>query len=212
MGSDRSSFASRAAAAVVALFTAATLVLRVAVRASEEGGLGEALLHLSQFFTILTSTLVLALMLAVASGASVAPRLAQALVVSIVGAGIVYHVALAHLLDLSGPARLADIGVHTIVPALAVAWWLIFAPKVRSNPSAVLAWIAWPLAYFIYILGRAAWSGFYPYPFIDLPEIGPAGLIKNILILGLVFIAIGMALSVVSSIFARLSGTERMSS
>lgn len=191
--------AAKLLATLTALFTAATLALRVALKTAETGSIIEAVSFLSQFFTILTNALVLCMMLAVAVGVRVAPRVTKALTIAIVGVGIVYHVALAHLLDLSGIALMADHGVHTIVPAMTLFWWFLFAPKDRFHWHEVAVWITWPLFYCGYILLRAASSGFYPYPFLNLPELGAMGLAQSIFVLCLAFIVIGLALTALTA-------------
>lgn len=195
---------SKTFAAVTATIAGLTLLLRIYLSAEEKGGVGSAILYLSQYFTILTNTLVLAVMLACALGIWIGPRLAQSLTIAIVGVGIVYHVALAHYLDLSGLAWLADQGVHTIVPALTFVWWVFFAPKHALRLSDVIVWTAWPLVYCVYILIRASFSGFYPYPFLNLPELGIVGLAQSILTLIIAFMIIGLALTGI----ARLAGLK----
>lgn len=194
--------AKRFAAALVAV-AGATLVLRVVLKFDETGSVLGAISYLSQFFTILTNTFVFGVMLAVVLGKWIAPRITQSLAIAIVGVGIVYHVALAHLLDLSGLALLADHGVHTVVPAMTLVWWLFFAPKQQFQPRDTIAWIVWPVAYCGYILIRASFSGFYPYPFLNLPELGVVGLVQSILLLCLAFIVIGFALTGLSKLVGR---------
>lgn len=188
-----SSGAKNFAAALVAV-SGATLILRIVLKSAETESVLGAISYLSQFFTILTNTLVFGVMLAIVLGKWIAPRITQSLVIAIVGVGIVYHVALAHLLDLSGLALLADHGVHTFVPAMTLVWWLFFAPKNQFQLRDAIAWIVWPVAYCGYILIRASFSGFYPYPFLNLPELGVLGLVQSILLLCLAFIVIGFAL------------------
>ncbi|MCR9121134.1 MAG: Pr6Pr family membrane protein [Phyllobacteriaceae bacterium] len=200
------SFGSRArsAAAIIALVAALTLGLRVVLSVAETGSIAGALAHLSQFFTILTNTLVLVMISAVALGARVGPRPAQALTIAIVGVGIIYHVALAHLVDFSGLSLLADHGVHTVVPALTLVWWFAFAPKEMPGPGAIAVWIAWPLVYCVYILIRAQGSGFYPYPFLNLPEIGVQGLAVSVLVISIAFVVIGFAMTAAASALRRI--------
>jgi len=62
-------------------------------------------------------------------------------------------------------------------------------------------WLAYPGIYLVYILARGAASGLYPYPFVDVTELGygrvfvHAGLLMLAFSgLGLVVIALGRAL------------------
>lgn len=196
---------ARQVAGAIAVVAGATLLLRIFLSYEETGGVWEAVSYLSQFFTILTNALVFAAALAVAFGAAIAPGVTKALTIAIVGVGIVYHAALAHLLDLSGMALLADHGVHTIVPAMTFIWWLFFLPKAPFQMSQIPSWVIWPLFYCGYILIRASFSGFYPYPFLNLPALGVAGLAQSIVVLCVAFIVIGLALTGLSRL---VGGTQ----
>lgn len=65
-----------------------------------------------------------------------------------------------------------------------------------------MRWTGVPLVYFVYALARAALDGFYPYPFIDVSQLGwsrvlvnAVGMLSAFLIVGLLFVAIGRAMS-----------------
>lgn len=194
---------SKQIASAIAVVAGLTLLLRVILKFDETGSVLGAISYLSQFFTILTNSFVFLMALGVALGASVSQQITKSLTVAIVGVGIVYHMALAHLLDLSGLALLADHGVHTIVPAMTLIWWLFFAPKAGFRPSDIVVWTIWPLVYCGYILVRASSSGFYPYPFLNLPKLGAVGLAQSIAMLCLAFIVIGIALTGVAKLASR---------
>jgi hypothetical protein len=66
----------------------------------------------------------------------------------------------------------------------------------------ILRWIIYPIVYLFVVLIRGAFSGFYPYPFIDVREDGyinvllyGVGLITAFLLLSLLFVAIGKLMS-----------------
>ena len=99
--------------------------------------------------------------------------------VAITITGIVYHVALASLLDLEGWHQLGDQLVHTVVPALAVVGWLMFGP--RRLTSARIAWLSvlFPFCWIALTLIRGAVIDWYPYPFIDVTKLGYGKVILN---------------------------------
>lgn len=195
----------RLTAGLIALIAGLTLLLRLVLRTEETGSAIEAKSYLSQFFTILTNMLVFSAMSAIALGARPIPRPLLALTIAITGVGIVYHLALAHLLDLSGLALVADQGVHTIVPALTVLGWLLFASKPRFVKTDLLVWIAWPLIYCGYVLARGYQSSFYPYPFLNLDVLGPIGVLQSIVGLSLAFIVIGFVILGLGRVFSRFA-------
>lgn len=196
---------ARRGAALVAVVATLTLAARLWLRTEQSGGLLAALSFLTQFFTILTNAMTLGLMLWIALGLGVPPRLTRALVIAIVCVGLIYHALLAHLVSLSGMALWADHGTHTFVPLFAGLWWIFLAPKQKLRASDALLWVAWPLTYCIYILIRAAFSGFYPYPFLDLPQIGWVRLIANTAGLLLGFVVVGLALAAVERWMPRVA-------
>jgi hypothetical protein len=92
--------------------------------------------------------------------------------VAITVTGLVYHVALASVVDLAGWDQFGNQLVHTVVPVLTVIGWLAFGP--RRAISAPIAWLSlvFPLAWLAFTLIRGAVVGFYPYPFIDVAVLG----------------------------------------
>jgi hypothetical protein len=188
-------------AGVIALVAGVTLMVRLILRVQETGGGLDALSTMSQYFTILTNSLVFLIMVVIAKGADVPPRMLNAIIVAIAGVGIIYHTLLAHLVNLSGIDLLADHGTHTIIPLMAVIWWIGWVEKPPFIWKDPLIWVIWPALYCFYILIRASFSGFYPYPFLNVPELGVSGLVVNIggLIVG--FIAIGLILFILGRLF-----------
>ena len=184
------------AASIVAV-AAITLLTRVLLRIDMGETPVEALVYMTQFFTILTNTLVLLVMawIWIAAGQAVSARLMLCVVISITCVGLIYHLLLAHLNPSHGLALASDHGLHTVVPCLTVAWWLLWGEKPALRWFDSLLWIIWPLAYCAYALARAEFSGFYPYPFLNLPSLGSAQLVANLVSMALVFAVVGLALA-----------------
>lgn len=135
------------------------------------------------------------MMLWIASGHDLSARLVKEVAIAIVGVGIVYHALLAHLVTLRGIDLWADHGTHTFVPLLTGLWWICLAPKPGWRWSEIPTWVAWPVAYCVYILIRASFSWFYPYPFLNVPVIGWDGLGAAIAGLVLGFAVIGRTMT-----------------
>lgn len=191
----------RLVAGLIAVVTGLTLLTRIVLSAEETGSVLSALSNLSQFFTILTNTIVLMAMTLVAFGWKLPPRIMNAVIIAIAGVGVFYHTLLAHMVNLGGIELLADHGTHTFVPALSVIWWLIWGDRPVFTWKDPVIWTTWPLLYCAYILVRASFSGFYPYFFLDLPEVGMQGLVLNIAGLVAGFILIGIMLRGLARVF-----------
>ncbi len=162
--------AARLQALIIAGLTAASVVAQW-VYLMELRGTGplETVLQMVRFFTILTMMLVVIVFLAAAlskvRGVS-APTLA-ALTLSVVMTGAVYHAMLAEFWNPTGLGIVADLGLHTVVPAAVVLWWLFHAPKTALIWVDLPAFLLWPAVYVAYALGLATRDGVYPYPFMD---------------------------------------------
>ena len=104
--------------------------------------------------------------------------------------GVVYHVALARILDLDGVHQLGNQLVDTIVPLLAIFGWLIFGP--RGQTSWRVAWLSalYPFFWLAFTLIRGAIIHWYPYPFIDVTTLGYAKAILNCFWLSLLFLGL----------------------
>lgn len=153
------------------------------------------------YFTVLTNLLVTAHMLAVARGWRIGASRSAGLLVSIVMVGIVYHALLARLWAPTGLAWWADQGLHTAMPLATLLWWLVFAPKavtLRDLPY----WLIWPAAYCVYALIRGHLTGFWPYPFLNIDQLGLIAVTLNIAGMMAAFAALGLLVV----FYARRSG------
>jgi hypothetical protein len=146
------------------------------------------------YFTIQSNLLIggttVLLVLRLERGSTVFRAFRMAGLLGIVVTGIVYHVALARLLELDSWALFGDQLVHTVVPILAVVGWLLFGPR-RSTSARIALWaLIFPAAWIAFTVIRGAIIHWYPYPFIDVTQIGYGKAILNgfwvlLLLLGL---------------------------
>ncbi|MCE5287801.1 MAG: Pr6Pr family membrane protein [Nocardiaceae bacterium] len=91
--------------------------------------------------------------------------------------GTVNFVMLRPLGDLHGLANVGDHLQHDIVPILALTGWIVFGPRGRAQFSDVAAFAILPVVWVVFTFVNGAFSGWYPYPFIDVPETGFAAAI-----------------------------------
>lgn len=196
-----SAMRSRYAAAVSALAWAALILqgwLLLRTTLATGGSVGGALVVLFGYFTILSNLFVALTMGAVAfrPGSWLAsPSLRGCATTAIVLVGLGYHLLLRALWDPQGWQWLADNLLHYAVPVAALAYWLSFPPSRATLSARVpLLWAAYPVAYLVYALIRGELLGSYPYPFIDVSELGYAGVLGNAAGLLLGFVAMGALL------------------
>ena len=149
------------------------------------------------YFTVLSNLLValvasIGLMLPESRAFSGSVRGCATTAIVLVGIG--YHVLLREVWDPQGWQQVADNTLHYVVPLLSLAYWGLFPPRWRLAAYAPLAWGAYPVAYFAYVIVRGKLIGSYPYYFIDLGELGFATVLTNALGFLLAFVALGFGI------------------
>jgi hypothetical protein len=119
--------------------------------------------------------------------------------------GLVYHLVLTN--PASGfavgpvqrdlPEAIGNQLLHTVVPLLAVLDWLLFDERGRFRWRYALYWLAFPLGYLAFALLRGLVVDRYPYPFINVNDLGydgvsisSVGFAVAFWLLGLAFVAI----------------------
>src|SRR5918994_1579371 len=90
----------------------------------------------------------------------------------IVVTGLVYDTVLAPLVHPTGLALWITIAFHYFAPWWTVIGWLLFGPRPRFDDRTVVRAFAWPALWIAYTFARGAVSDWYPYPFLDVTEIG----------------------------------------
>lgn len=174
-------------AARIAVFATVALWWRVAIVAAAALGLmsGE---HRVAFFTTQSNIIVVAYFALVvfhmvrdSRVAAIAPRLRGGVTLWIIVTGLISHVLLSNLanpipgLFVSDPATALTnqslFLLHYVVPVMVVIDWIAFGPHGQVRWRDGLWWLAYPAAYGVISIARAAWfptvADRYPYPFLD---------------------------------------------
>jgi len=137
------------------------------------------------------------------------PCTQTAIALYILVVGIVYNVLLRGLVHLAGRGRLADELLHVVVPLLFVVYWIFFVPKGTLKWRNLLPWMIYPAFYLTYALLRGSFSGFYPYPFLNVVEYGYQRVAVNSVGIMLVFVVLGLLLIALDkSLGRRRNGEE----
>lgn len=115
-----------------------------------------------------------------------------AIAVYITVVGLVYNVILRFLWNPKGFQLLIDELLHSVMPVLFILFWILFVPKAGLKVKDILPWLLYPFVYVIYILIRGAFTGLYPYPFIDVKELGYNKVLLNSGVLVIVFVVFSL--------------------
>ena len=121
-----------------------------------------------------------------------------AITVYITIVGIVYNVILRSTWDPQGMQKTVDELLHTVIPALFIVLWLIFVPIEQLKWKNAFPWLIYPILYMTYAIIHGAITKFYPYPFVDVNDLGytkallnAGGILLVIFLLSLALIATG---------------------
>ena len=174
-----------AALAVVLALTLATELGRTLVLSTDDGaGVLTRLVRFVSFFTIQSNALVLALAVTLARDPDRDGERWRVLrldaLLGITVTGLVFAVVLAPTLDPAGVGWWTNAGLHYVAPVATLVLWLVFGPRPRITGSTVARALVWPLLWAGYTLAHGAVSGWYPYPFLDVGELGHAAALRNL--------------------------------
>lgn len=104
--------------------------------------------------------------------------------------GLIYQFLLRGAWQPTGIQKIIDELLHSVIPLYVFVYWLKFATKTDLIIKEIKIWLWYPIAYFIYIIIRGHFSGFYPYPFIHVTTIGYPQVLINAVLVTLFFLFI----------------------
>lgn len=113
--------------------------------------------------------------------------------------GLVYQFLLRGAWQPTGIQKIIDELLHSVIPLYVLVYWLKFATKNDLIIKEIKIWLWYPITYFIYIIIRGHFSGFYPYPFIHVTEIGYPQVLINAVLVTLFFLFIMGGLIVIGN-------------
>ncbi len=131
------------------------------------------------------------------------PSVATAIALYILIVGLIYNVILRFLWQPQGLQLVVDELLHTVVPLFFIFYWLIFVRKSELKWKNIFSWLTYPMVYLIFIFLRGAFSGYYPYPFIKVNDIGWNKALLNSVALFFVFLIGSILFVAVAKIMSR---------
>ncbi|TPW74187.1 Pr6Pr family membrane protein [Schumannella soli] len=170
--------------------------------------------RLFSFFTILSNVLVLIAAIGAALGRDVRPGAGRGwrllhldALLSIVVTGSVFGLILAPGLQLRGEAVVATALFHNVAPVLFALAWLLFGPRRQwSIRLAALAFI-WPALWLAFTFTRGAITGWYPYPFLDVNQVGAGAAALGALAVVAYAVVLAVVILVIDRFVPSLSGS-----
>jgi len=197
--------AGRAAAALIAVAATIGLVLQFFVSWQQLVSPMATLWVLLAYFTILTNILVAVVFFVIAFMGleRCQPYVLAGTTLSILLVGVIYYLLLHGLSELSGSSRVANTLLHLVTPVAVPVYWLAAATKGKLRWRDPLLWATYPLAYFCYALLRGDLTAKYPYPFIDVLQLGWPRTLINACVIAVAYMAAGYLMVAIDRGIAR---------
>ncbi len=157
----------------------AIIVQFILIIINRQADIIETIIRFFSFFTILTNILV-AIFFTYRIFSPSAKQFAifnkkealTALTTFILIVGLVYQFVLRGIWEPKGIQFIVDELLHTVIPLLMLIYWIAFSIKERSAFRDSVIWLLYPLFYLFFVLVRGSFSNYYPYPFLNIQEIG----------------------------------------
>ncbi|MEJ7625002.1 MAG: Pr6Pr family membrane protein [Pyrinomonadaceae bacterium] len=175
---------------------------------------GQRFVNFFSYFTVLSNLIVAISLTArlVSPGSPIGQffsrtntRTAVAVYITVVG--LVYTLVLRSIWNPSGLALIADRTLHDLVPVLYLLYWLALVGKNGLNWSGPLCWLVYPLLYMTYSIVRGAIMGWYPYPFVDVTQLGYPTALGNSALVVVAFFVIGILFVAIGKLMSRTANT-----
>jgi len=187
-----------------------TLILRLGLAAAQaDDAIGWALVERLGYFTIVSTVLAgLATTAALRAGRSesgclvkrlAGPDFATLVATSLLLVALVYTLVLRSQWQPEGLHLWVDSLLHDVIPLLFLLYWWLAVPKSILRYTRVLVWLFYPVFYLLVVLLLGLVFGWYPYPFLDVTELGPLRVRFNVVGMLAFYAALGAALVYVGS-------------
>ncbi len=171
---------------------------------------GETTVRFFSFFTILTN-LVVAMYFSLQLINSKIPLVdfakkpgaLTAITVYITVVGLVYQIVLRKIWTPTGLQMVVDELLHSVMPLFVIVFWLLFEMKKEVDWKQLPGWLIYPFVYTIYILIRGNFSGFYPYPFVDVDQLGIQTVLINCFFLVAFFVILSAMFVGIAKLIAK---------
>ena len=137
------------------------------------------------------------------------PSVRTVIVAYIIVVGLVYHLMLRNLYNPQGWRLACVIILHYVIPPLFIIDWLAFVPKRDLSWKILFGALALPVLYVAWTLVHGAFTGFYPYPFINVARFGYAQVLMTIGAMIAAFVGLVLGLVGVGRLSAGLALRRR---
>ena len=132
-----------------------------------------------------------------------------AITVYIIVVGIVYSIILRSTWAPQGLQKFVDELLHTVIPILFVLFWLAFVPIENLKWKNAFPWLIYPIVYMAYALTLGSITKFYPYPFVDVNQLGYNKALLNAALVLLVIFLLSLALIAIGKLIKKFDDGKK---
>jgi len=133
---------------------------------------GVMLLRFFCYFTILTNLLAAVVFVRIGLWRLGSASLVTAVTGYMLVVGIIHYFFLRGLRELNGAGLVADMFLHVVLPFSCLVYWVMWVEKGGLKWRSAFVWLGYPLGYILWIMVVGAVTGFYPYPFANVGNLG----------------------------------------
>jgi len=160
-----------------------------------------SIVNFFSYFTILSNILIaISLTISFLNPSSLSgfifsrPSVQTALALYIAIVALVYNLVLRNIWSPTGWQLVADNLLHVVVPVMYLGYWAFFLPGQNLRYKDSLHWVYFPLLYLVYSLIRGSLIHWYPYPFLNVDQLGYEQTFLNVALMIMVFLIMGCVL------------------
>lgn len=121
------------------------------------------------------------------------PSVITAIAVYITVVALIYNTVLRFLWILNGWSAVLNELLHVVIPILFLIYWIFLTSKNQLKWTDVWNWLSFPLIYIFFVLIRGSYLNFYPYPFLNIAELGLQKVILNCIFITFLFLILFFA-------------------
>ncbi len=122
--------------------------------------------------------------------------------------GITYNVFLRSTWNPHGLQKLVDELLHSVIPIVYVMFWVAFVPAEKLKWKYAFLWLIYPIVYMTYAIIFGAITKYYPYPFVDVNELGYNKALMNTVLVLLTMFLLSLALIGTGKIMKKFDGDD----
>ena len=120
------------------------------------------------------------------------PNTQVAIAVYIFVVGFVYNTILRFIWQPKGWDKVADELLHLVIPIVYILFWYFKFSKKEINYKSVFGWLLFPIIYIVIVMIRGYFSGYYPYPFLHVGNLGVEKVVYNSILMTLFFVVVSV--------------------